>query len=92
MLNANICTMNNIAIVQSQEFYCDLPSTITLNDLPQYYGTVKLSIADSKPVVEIESSGLELLFGSWFESRDEDAQLYELYRSRAIPSINSQYE
>jgi hypothetical protein len=92
MLNDNICIMNNIAIVKSQGFYCELPSTITLNDLPQYYGTVKLFVADSKPVVETESSGLELLFGSWFESGDEDAQLDELYRSRAIPSINNQHE
>jgi hypothetical protein len=92
MLNENICIMNNIAIVQSRGFYSELPSTITVNDLPKYYGTVELSVVDSKPVVEVEASGLELLFGSWIESGDEDAQLDELYHSRAIPSINSPHE
>ncbi len=92
MFNDNICIMNNIAIVQSQGFYCELPPTITVNDLPKYYGTVKLSVVDSSPVVEVEASGLELLFGSWIESGGEDAQLNALYRSRAIPSINSPHE
>lgn len=92
MFNNNICIMNNIAIVQSQGFYDELPSTITVSDLPEYYGTVELSVVDSRPVVEVEVLGLELLFGSWIESGDEDAQLDELYHSRAIPSINSPHE
>ena len=89
MFNDNICIMNNIAIVQSQGFSCELPPVITVNDLPEYYGTVKLSVVDSKPLVEGEASGIELLFGSWIESGDEDAQLEELYLYRTIPSINN---
>ncbi len=92
MFNDNICIGIVIAIVQSQGFYDELPSTIPVSDLPKYYGTVKLPVVDSRPVVEVEASDLELLFGSWIESGDEDAQLDELYRSRAIPSINSPHE
>ncbi|HCY19001.1 MAG TPA: hypothetical protein DHU69_04405 [Deltaproteobacteria bacterium] len=92
MFNDNICIMNNIAIVQSQGVFGELPPVITVNDLSEYYGTVTLSVVDSMPVVEVESSVLELLFGSWIESGDEDAQLDALYRSRAIPSINSPHE
>jgi len=92
MFNDNICIMNNIAIVQSQGVFGELPPVITVNDLSEYYGTVTLSVVDSMPVVEVESSALELLFGSWIESGDEDAQLDALYRSRAIPSINSPHE
>ena len=92
MFNDHICIMNNIAIVQSQGVFRELPPLITANDLPEYYGTVELFVVDSRPVVEVEASGLELLFGSWIESGGEDAQLDALYRSRAIPSINSPHE
>ena len=92
MFNDNICIMNNIAIVQSQGGFFELPPVITANDLSEYYGTVTLAVVNSKPLVEGETSGIELLFGSWIESGDEDAQLDELYHSRAIPSINSSHE
>ncbi len=79
--------------LQKEEFVnkqCDLD--YNYSSPTKYYGTVELSVVDSRPVAESEVFGLELLFGSWIESGDEDAQLDELYRSRALPSINSSHE
>jgi hypothetical protein len=78
----------NIAIVQSQGCTCLLPSTISVQELPSFYGTVSLPIAQSEAIVEDQFTNIKLLFGSWIESGDEDKQLEELYKSRLVPSIS----
>ncbi len=84
-----ILRTGNVAIVQSQGSTCLMPQTISVQDLPDFYGTVSLPIAHSTTIVTVEDklSELKLLFGSWNESGDEDTQLDELYKSRLFPSI-----
>ncbi len=76
----------NIAIVQSQDSSSLVPSTISVQELQELYGTVSLPVAPSESIVEDQFVNIKLLFGSWIESGDEDKQLEELYNSRLIPS------
>ena len=86
MLNDIIFVSENVAIVQSQESSCLIPSTISVQELSTLYGTVSLPIAQSEAIVEDQFTSIKLVFGSWIESGDEETQLEELYRSRLIPS------
>ncbi|OGV98195.1 MAG: hypothetical protein A3I04_05640 [Nitrospinae bacterium RIFCSPLOWO2_02_FULL_39_110] len=84
MLNDIIFVSENVAIVQSQESSCLIPSTISVQELSTLYGTVSLPIAQSEAIVEDQFTSIKLVFGSWIESGDEETQLEELYRSRLI--------
>ncbi len=81
-----ILISGNVAIVKSQSSICLEPSTINAQELPEFYGTVWLPIAQSEAIVEDQFTTVKLLFGSWIESGDEDTQLEELYKSRLFPS------
>lgn len=83
-----IFVTDNIAIVQTQGNVCSLPSTMSADELSAYYGTVSLPIAESKPIIEDNTTSIKLLFGSWVESGTEDELMDQLYRSRLIPSKN----
>lgn len=77
---------NNIAIDQSQSLTSLIPPTINVKDLLEFYGTIFLPTAQSKPVIENPSTNIKSLFGAWVESGDEDSRLEEIYESRQVPS------
>jgi len=88
--NEAVFVSGNIAIVQSQETKCLIHSSISTEELPESYKTVFLSVAKSEPVVADQFQDIKLLFGSWVESGEEDAQIEELYKSRLLPSAFSE--
>lgn len=86
MSNEIVLTVGNVTIVQSLGNVCLIPPTITVQDLPNYYGTLSLPVSRIETVVKEKYSDIKLLFGSWIEFGDEDQMLADLYRSRLVPS------
>lgn len=84
-----IFVTDNIAIVQTQE-NAYAPSTINSDELSEYYSTIYLPVAESKPISGNNDVSIKLLFGSWLESGTEDEQLDELYGSRLNPSTHGE--
>lgn len=86
MPNDVVLTIGNVTIVQSLGNACLIPPAITMQDLPNYYGTISLPISRIETVIMDKYADIKSLFGSWIESGDEDELLAELYKSRLIPS------
>lgn len=82
MMSENIIFVSNVAIVQSQGTYCLVPPVISVQDLPESYGTVTLPVVQSESIIRDEFSDLKLLFGSWIIGGDEETQLDEIYVTR----------
>jgi hypothetical protein len=81
-----VLTVGNVTIVQSLGNVCLIPPAITLQDLPNYYGTLSLPVSRIETVVKEKFADIKSLFGSWIECGDEDQMLADLYASRLIPS------
>ncbi len=86
MSDSIIFVSKNVAIDQSQGSSCVRPLSISVQDLPEFYETVFLPVAQSRPIIEEQSINILSFFGSWVECGDEDKQLEEIYESRRIPS------
>lgn len=86
MSNDIVLTAGNVTIVQSLGNVCLIPPTLTVQDLPKYYGTLSLPVSRIETVVIEKFADIKSLFGSWIECGDEDQMLIDLYKSRLIPS------
>ncbi|MDD5132999.1 MAG: hypothetical protein PHD81_03300 [Candidatus Nanoarchaeia archaeon] len=56
---------------------------------PENFGSVSLRVAESRTIVP-SGTGIESLFGLWEESKDDEKNFKELYKSRLIPSSQPQ--
>lgn len=89
MSNKGVIMAGNVAIVQSQDSTCLDISGINPQEPENLIGTVTLPAAPSRAIVDDQYTTVKLLFGSWVESGDEDKDLEELYKSRAVSSVKS---
>ena len=81
-----VITVGNVTIVHSLGNECLIPPTLTVQDLPKYYGTLSLPVSRIETAVMEKYSDVKSLFGSWIECGDEDQMLTNLYKSRLLPS------